>query len=91
VLARPQDVHRQRPVIDGAGSEDDRIQILSREQLGIAAGWDSEPSSHLFGAPLPGRRDRYQLGSPKPLGVLGMKGAHPAETGDAKPKMTRRP
>jgi hypothetical protein len=78
-------------VIHGAGGENDGVHIFSGKQLGIAAEWDSEPLSHLLGAPFPGSGDTCQLGSRKPLGVLCMESPHPAETRDAKPKKTRRP
>ena len=91
VLARPQHLDGERAVIHGAGGEDDRVDVVPGEQLGVAAMCDSEPPPHLLGAPLTGRGDRHQLGSGKPLGVLGMDGAHPAEAGDAEPKRTRRP
>jgi hypothetical protein len=78
-------------VIHGAGGEDDRVDVGAGEELVVAARADSQPPSDLLGAPLPGRGDGHQLGSGNPLGVLGMEGAHPAETGDAEPKRTRRP
>jgi hypothetical protein len=51
----------------------------------------SKPFSHLFGPAGAGSRDRHELGSLEPLGVLGMDGSHPAEAGDAEPKRRRRP
>jgi hypothetical protein len=52
---------------------------------------NSKPPPYLLGAPLAGRRDRHQLDPRHPLGILGVEGAHPAETGDAEPKRRRRP
>ena len=78
-------------MIHRACGEDDRVHVVTGEQLGVAAMCDSQPPPHLLGSPLTGRRDRNQLGPRQPLGVLGMQGSHPAEAGDAEPKRTRRP
>jgi hypothetical protein len=78
-------------MIHGAGSKDDCVDIVPGEEVGVAAVGDSEPSPHFLGSPFSSRSDRHELGPWEPLGVLGMKGAHPAETGDAEPKWTRRP
>ena len=78
-------------MIHRARREDDRVHVVTSEQLGVAAMGDSEPPPHLLGAPLTGRRDRHQLGPRQPLGILGMQCPHPAEAGDAEPKRTRRP
>jgi hypothetical protein len=91
VLARSEHLHGEAAVIHRAGSEDDRVDIVPGQQLRVGAMRDSEPPPHLFGALLPGRGNRHQLDSREPLGVPGMEGAHPAETGDAEPKWTRRP
>jgi len=91
VLARPQDLQRQGPVIQGARGEDDRIDVRAGEQLGVAGRRDPKSLPYLLGSTLPCGRDRDEFGSGKPLGVLGMEGAHPAETGDAEPEGTRRP
>ena len=79
-------------VVDRAGGEDDRVDVVAREQLGVAAdGRLRAGLPQLLGAPLAGRRDRHELGPGQPLGVLGVDGPHPAEAGDAEPKRTRRP
>jgi hypothetical protein len=91
MLARPQDLHGERTVIHGTGSEDDRVDVVPCEKLRITARGNSEPLPNLLGTPLPDRRDRHQLGPGKPVGVLGVERAHPAKTGDAEPKRTRRP
>ena len=78
-------------MIDGAGGQHDRVDVVPCEQLGVGAMGDPEPPPHLLGAPLAGRGDGHELGPGKPLGILGMEGAHPAEAGDAEPKRTRRP
>ena len=91
VLTRPQDIHGEAAVVHRAGGQHDRVDIVPGEQLRVSAMCDPEPPPHLLGAPLAGRGDRHQLGSGEPLGVLGMDGAHSAETGDAEPKRRRRP
>ena len=78
-------------MIHGAGGKDHRVDVVTGEKVGVAAVGDPEPPPHLLSPPLPGGCDRHQFGSRKPLGVLGVEGAHPAETGDAKPNRTRRP
>jgi len=78
-------------VIHGTGCGDDRVDVGPCEEFGIAGRGDSEPPPHLLGAPLTGRGDGDQVGSGKPLSVLGMEPSHPAKTGDAEPKRTRRP
>ena len=78
-------------MIHGTGREDDRVDVGPSEELGIAGRGDSEPPPHLLCAPLTGRGNGDQLGSGKPLGVLGVERSHPAKTGDAEPKRTRRP
>ena len=47
VLSRPQHFDSQRPVVDRTGRQDDRVDLLAREQLRVAAIGDSEraPSS----------------------------------------------
>ena len=67
------------------------VDIVPGDQLRVSAMSDSEPPPHLLGASLAGRGDHHQFGSGEPLGVLGVEGAHSAETGDAEPKRTRRP
>ncbi len=91
VLARPQDSHGEATVVHRAGGQDNRVDIVPGEELRVGAMSDSEPPPHLLGAALTGRGHGHQFGSGKPLGVLGMERAHPAETGDAEPKRTRRP
>jgi hypothetical protein len=91
VLARTQDLDSERAVIHGACCEDDRVHVVTSEQLGVAGVGDSEPPPYLLGSPFTGRGNRHQLGPRQPLGVLGVQGPHPAETGDAEPKRTRRP
>ena len=78
-------------MIHGAGGKDHRVDVVTGEKAGVAAVGDPEPPSHFLGSPFSGRGDRHELGAGEPLGVLGMEGAHPTETGDAKPKWTRRP
>ena len=78
-------------MIHGAGGKDHRVDVVTGEKVGVAAVGDPEPPPHFLGSPLPDRRDCHQLRPRKPLRVLGMKGAHPAEAGDAEPKRTRRP
>jgi hypothetical protein len=78
-------------MIYGARSKDDCVDVVTSKELSVAAAGDPEPPPHFLGSPFSGRGDRHELGPGKPLGVLGMEGAHPAETGDAKPKWTRRP
>jgi len=78
-------------MIHGAGGKNDRFDIVPGEEIGVAAVGDSEPPPHFLGSPFSSGGDRHELGPGEPLGVLGMEGAHPAETGDAKPKWTRRP
>jgi hypothetical protein len=77
-------------MIHGARGEDDCVDLAPREKLGVAAVSDSEPPPDFLSAPLPRRCDRHQFGSGKPLSVLGMESAHPAEAGDAEPKRGRR-
>ena len=83
VLARPQHLDGERAVIHRACGEDDRVHVVTSEQLGVAAVGDPEPPPHLLGSPLTGRGDRDQLSPRQPLRVLGVEGSHPAETGDA--------
>jgi hypothetical protein len=91
MFARTEHFHSEASVIDRAAGEDDRVDIVSGEQLRVGAMSNSKPPPYLLGAPLAGRRDRHQLDPRQPLGILGVEGAHPAETGDAEPKRRRRP
>ena len=91
MLARPQHLDRERAVVHGTGGEEDRVDVVTGEQLGVAAVRDSEPPPYLLRPPLARCGDRHQLGLGQPLDVFGMQGSHPAEAGDAKPKRTRRP
>ncbi len=89
MLSRLQHFDSQGPVVDRTGRQDDRVDLLAREELGVAAMGDSEDAPQLLGAAFPSRRDRYELDPGSPLGVLGVDCPHPAEAGHAEPQ--RRP
>jgi hypothetical protein len=91
VLSRLQHFDRQRAVIDRTGRQDDGVDLIALEELGIAAMGDSEGTPHLLSAAFPSRRDRHELDPGSPLGILGVDCPHPAEAGDAEPQRRPRP
>jgi hypothetical protein len=91
MLACPQDLEGERAVVDGPGREHHGVDVVAREELGIAEMRHSKPFSDLLGPAGAGSGNRHELGPVEPLGVLGMNGSHPAEAGDAEPKRRRRP
>jgi hypothetical protein len=78
-------------VVDRASRQDDGIDLVAGNQLGVAAVRDSERPTELLCTARPRGRHNHQLGPGGPPGVLGMHCSHPAEAGDAEPQRRPRP